>query len=406
MDKSQLRDLILKLQDRLSDNDRKRLHFYFDNIVPRRISDDTTYEGTLRLMQVLFDQNVINDQNCTCLIEAYKKINFVEGYNALIEYRRQIKFKQSNPNRTLVRLHEEIFEDQDIEEDKSATQLLVAQVNNISQSNQIIDSQHTSINPVTINFENKPIYSPKLSKTQLSSLVSRINKFFLYSIFLLIAIVIILSGLLIMNIGKYMILNKEVLRNLTEIHQKYPDPLNRLDQFDQLNESLNRSMIRPGKRFGFDEYESGYFDDSLLRHFTSLYYLNEIIILSDNYGIEAYKFKYVSSPSSSLNTITSFIHGNEDRNLKSETRFYNEKIVKVKGLIKDKIITNNDGTSRKTSTITNLVFISENGIRNPMYGDANSYNFEEYFKGFYLGYVTGKKNEDYINQIQFFWYRQ
>ena len=35
MDASRLRPIILKLQDRLSNDDRKRLHFYLGNDVPR-----------------------------------------------------------------------------------------------------------------------------------------------------------------------------------------------------------------------------------------------------------------------------------------------------------------------------------------------------------------------------------
>ncbi len=74
MDNHHLRSIILKLQDRLSDNDRKRLHFFLANDVPRRIGDDNTLNGTLNLMQSLFDQEKISEQDFTFLIDVFTQI--------------------------------------------------------------------------------------------------------------------------------------------------------------------------------------------------------------------------------------------------------------------------------------------------------------------------------------------
>ena len=63
MDNHRLRAIILKLQDRLSNDDRKRLHFYLGNDVPRRIRDDPTLSGTLSLMDSLFDQDKVNEKD-------------------------------------------------------------------------------------------------------------------------------------------------------------------------------------------------------------------------------------------------------------------------------------------------------------------------------------------------------
>lgn len=83
MDKSHIRAVILKLVDGLSDTDRRRLHFYCAKDVPRRISDDQTYEGTLKLMETLFDQDKINEKNFSYLIKAYYEINYLEGVKIL-----------------------------------------------------------------------------------------------------------------------------------------------------------------------------------------------------------------------------------------------------------------------------------------------------------------------------------
>jgi hypothetical protein len=83
MDNHHLRALILKLQDCLSDNDRKRLHFYLANDVPRRIRDDPTLSGTLNLMESLFDQNKISEGDFTFLIDVFKQIQCMEAVNLL-----------------------------------------------------------------------------------------------------------------------------------------------------------------------------------------------------------------------------------------------------------------------------------------------------------------------------------
>ena len=74
MGNRRLRSVLLNLIYRLSDKDRENLHFYLKNDVPRPLSDDSTFSGTLKLMQSLFDQKKINDQDFTLLIETFKEI--------------------------------------------------------------------------------------------------------------------------------------------------------------------------------------------------------------------------------------------------------------------------------------------------------------------------------------------
>jgi hypothetical protein len=83
MDDHHLRAIILKLQDRLSDNDRKRLHFFLGNDVPRRIRDDPTLGGTLSLMESLFDQDKINGVDFTFLINAFDEIQCTDAVQLL-----------------------------------------------------------------------------------------------------------------------------------------------------------------------------------------------------------------------------------------------------------------------------------------------------------------------------------
>ena len=75
--------MILKIQDKLSDNDRKCLHFFLGPDVPRRIRDDPSLGGTLNLMESLFDQDKINEQDCTFLINAFEQIRCLDAAKIL-----------------------------------------------------------------------------------------------------------------------------------------------------------------------------------------------------------------------------------------------------------------------------------------------------------------------------------
>lgn len=83
MDNLRLRGTLVKLESRLSDNDRKRLHFFLGDNVPRRIRDDPSLGGTLSLMESLFDQDKINEQNFTFLINAFDEIQCIDAVKLL-----------------------------------------------------------------------------------------------------------------------------------------------------------------------------------------------------------------------------------------------------------------------------------------------------------------------------------
>jgi hypothetical protein len=83
MDNHHLRGIILALDNRLSDSDRRRLHFFLGNDVPRRIRDDPSLGGTLSLMESLFDQDKINEQDFTFLINAFDEIQCIDAVNLL-----------------------------------------------------------------------------------------------------------------------------------------------------------------------------------------------------------------------------------------------------------------------------------------------------------------------------------
>ncbi|CAF1624460.1 unnamed protein product [Adineta ricciae] len=123
MDNIRLRSIILNLQDRLSNDDRKRLHFYLGHDVPRRIRDDPTLGGTLALMDSLFDQDKINEQDFTYLIKTFDEIRCFDAVKLLKDHLRQNRennLSQSMQSLSLIMppLFQTLTADQEEEDDK------------------------------------------------------------------------------------------------------------------------------------------------------------------------------------------------------------------------------------------------------------------------------------------------
>ena len=77
------RALLVKLQDCLSDNDRRRLHFIVGDTIPRQLRDDPSLGGTLNLLETLFDQAKISEQDFNYLIQIFREIHCYEGVRRL-----------------------------------------------------------------------------------------------------------------------------------------------------------------------------------------------------------------------------------------------------------------------------------------------------------------------------------
>ncbi|CAF3112410.1 unnamed protein product [Rotaria socialis] len=192
MDNNHLRGIILKLQDCLSDNDRQRLHFFLGDDVPRPIRDDPTLNGTLRLMESLFDQDKINERDVTFLIKAFHAIQCIDAVKILNEHMKQIQSNRlhrstQSLSSIMPSLIDQVILDQ---EDRNSTQtFFLSQTNSCSKNNKIINSNNTNINPLTITIDNKKILSAQSKRNQLFYMSFITNKcFFLIVLLLMIAV--------------------------------------------------------------------------------------------------------------------------------------------------------------------------------------------------------------------------
>ncbi|UJR19376.1 hypothetical protein I4U23_022505 [Adineta vaga] len=96
MDHRRLHSILLNLRHRLTDNDRKRLHFYLGKDAVRRIQDHPTLTGTLNLIGSLIDKDRINNKDLSYLINALDEIYCSDAANFLLEYQKRTnQFNQS-----------------------------------------------------------------------------------------------------------------------------------------------------------------------------------------------------------------------------------------------------------------------------------------------------------------------
>ena len=80
---NRFRQLLVEIIDTLSDGDRRRLHFLTGNDIPRPLRDNSSFNGTLDLLESLFDRGKISEQHFDYLIEAFKGIGCEEAAKRL-----------------------------------------------------------------------------------------------------------------------------------------------------------------------------------------------------------------------------------------------------------------------------------------------------------------------------------
>jgi hypothetical protein len=74
MDRQRLHEILMELEERLSDVDLRRLKFLLGNNVLQRTQHDPTLDSTLILMEFVSDSDTINEQDIIPLLNALNKI--------------------------------------------------------------------------------------------------------------------------------------------------------------------------------------------------------------------------------------------------------------------------------------------------------------------------------------------
>ena len=77
------RALLIQIQNRLSQDDRRRFHFLIGDVIPRHQRDDCTLGGTLTLLESLFDRALISEDYLEFLIRVFNEIQCYDAVNRL-----------------------------------------------------------------------------------------------------------------------------------------------------------------------------------------------------------------------------------------------------------------------------------------------------------------------------------
>ena len=169
-------------------------------------------------------------------------------------------------------------------------------------------------------------------------------------------------------------------------------------------------LIKVGKKYG-RAADGSSFDDSELEHFTSFHALHKIEMRVDGEGLQSYQF-YYSSPLPGSHPSESGVHGDSSLTVAKPFAFeQGQRVSRVEGQVIERMVSCNNGSNVTRSIITGLRFSNED-VASLSYDGPSGEKFSEDFSGYTLGYVKGNSaqcNEgsrgQYINQIQFVWYR-
>lgn len=157
--------------------------------------------------------------------------------------------------------------------------------------------------------------------------------------------------------------------------------------------------IRLGKIFGSSIHNASIeFNDSHIRNFDFSFYLCGVVVHSSDENLETYSFVYRTSNGTFLQ---SQLHGSYF-SVSGEQR-HEEKLNEVAGYIQHKMITGEDGSFNRT-VINRLTLYQTYFPLHRITSEREGQLFRESFKGYHIGYVTGRFDE-YIEQIQFVWFR-
>lgn len=148
--KFDFRALLIRIQDQLSDNDRRRFHFLIGDIIPRHQRDDCTLGGTLTLLESLFDRAIINEDYLDFLIRVFHHIQCHDAVKRLQDYQ-----SIRTPIKTTRPVFQAVLLD-NIDEDKISTR------KNLEKHLSNVESWTTT------NSDVKPVF-PILFQTQTSS---------------------------------------------------------------------------------------------------------------------------------------------------------------------------------------------------------------------------------------------
>ncbi|CAF0839159.1 unnamed protein product [Adineta ricciae] len=396
MNKHRLRSVLLKLDARLTEDDRQRFHFFMGNNVPRRIRDDKSLNGTLSLLESLFDRDIINERDFTFLIDAFEEIECFDAAKLLREHRAILQSLGSRHSvQSLVSimppvrdgLLSSVINDQDNEKDGI---VIFNQLFNTPLTN--LQNNHNTTNVRTENegaevtlLNNREKSSSSVVLATLLSLVIKKNN----------------------QISHFEQQTSQVKQQISQFEQRIAQYAQQISEFRQNTSNLDnekqRTILKLGTTFGGDG--GGHFDDSEADNFTHSCYLSGLETGGDDDSLVHVQFFYSSSKGGDK-VIQGPTHGDK-RFSKTSRKFTlneGEAFVKVQVYFNHRKVIMGDKSTRNVLILTGIQFATTIGRLSPFFGKRSGHEFSENSTGFIVSYVTGRSGI-LIDQLRFAWYR-
>ncbi|CAF2406824.1 unnamed protein product [Rotaria sp. Silwood2] len=373
------RALLLKLQDCLSDNDRRRLHFIFGDTIPRHLRDDPTLGGTLSLLESLFDQAIISEQDFDYLIRAFNEIHCHQAVKRLKEH--QLTQHRRHQNETTIAIISDLIDDN--EEDKISH---IKDLSNFISSDNSQERHSTASQTTTISFNEIDINKDQLplTKTPIQSekkqfkidliflkqtLKSRLTICQLISyIFNIICILILILLIVLLTKSKRSISSNILLVKLGNFSGNIAGGYEFTDAQDcQL--TFNEKVVNITAAWTSDTLD-----------YVSFLYSNK---KSMQHGRQTYRYspymsEFVLNPEESVNGVTIY----------TGTR-----------------LIDNPFAPNGTYLVVGLRFYTNKGRSSELFGSSNGTQIDEFFPDFTIAYIRGRAL-GYVDGLQFIWYRQ
>ncbi|CAF4626410.1 unnamed protein product [Rotaria sp. Silwood1] len=347
------RALLIKLQDSLSDDDRRRLHFLVGDVIPRQIRDDPSLSGTLNLLESLFDQQRINEQDFDYLIYAFGGLRCYDAVKRLKEHQRYHK-----------RQHEDETILSESAKDDAQDKMSVINFSRVMSSD--IPKAHESIT-----IENKPVIINQ-QNSQNSSHVPEIP---------------IKSEEKLLNV--YLKNIKQMTKSRLTIFQLVLFILNIIDLL------LIKVGFLHGNGFGGDSFNDA--EDC------SLTFNDRLIGITASWStdkLECITFTY-SNGKSKQHGRTIYPSVGHTYEFELNSNEYIDGVTVYTGI---RWIVNRFKPNG-TFLVVGLRFHTNQGRQSELFGSSNGTENDEYLPNHTLGYVRGQAFA-YINALQFIWYKE
>ncbi|CAF0914904.1 unnamed protein product [Adineta ricciae] len=361
----EFRSILIDISNQLSDANRHAFHFALGKVIPRKCRDDCTPDGTLRLLDCLFERGFIADDNFDNLINIFEQIQCFDIVEQLNEYRSRL-------------IHTSIAEPVSPSCTDDGIQSSIAYSHSMSV-NGSPSSDELVAELLCGNIQSRTIALPKETYTVNERKIKKrfsIVRSILYSksnqLYMKLIIIFILSMILLL-------LSFCAIRHLRKSN---------FEEQSSLRQHEFVYTMKEGSPYGNKLFWTNRsFDDArdLLLSYTDC--CIGIRLEWTNISLKSVRFLYSNNQSSHLAI--------PEERLFSDTFMLqsNENINKIN------MYTNN-------GTIVGIQLCTTDGRKSSVFGSTNGHFLTESFENYTFSYATGKQHNDQIVMLQFHWMKR